>query len=812
MARYNDLPNEVIDIIIDFLISTGGRSTRRGLRGLVLADKRQYYGFLPRLYKLNARLLRPFKLRTFHTKGDFHARQADLLSKGSQKVNRALCWAIVHEEVSTLSRVISLTPASCRLCDVQHALKLGRVEMAKQLLDVGIVWERLLQWNRAMRTEIEARPQVRIVAHGHPLWLAVELGNVELVKRFLQDAHTPATFLDRAPKEEEYTITDDTWTPLHIACKLGHLEIVRLLLSHEADVECRPHPPIPEHLPVPITPTGLAIYGGHEEIVDELARAKPAVLTSKDNLAIAALRPSRVMVRKCLEAGATPSVQGDFHGLVPLHAAVVGGDNSIVEEFLKLGSNGYQSGTMTTHAKKIQSDSLAFTSVYHARPLNLAANASPKADLDLIRLLLEHCPHEGIFSPTWDDDEEKGFEYLVHARIIADDIACVEVLLKHSKFKPNPQFLGYAASPEMLQLLLRYGGDVNAEDERNCSSLHLMAKELVCRRSRTTTTAAMEAFTMLIRKSRNVNAKEGDGLTALHICSTGMEETVHNYLYPTIEDRRAYEERAALYVKMLLGLGARPVISSTFGKTALHGAIRRRHWKTAKLLIQVGPGAVNMKDDWGETPLHALFGRYILPPHGLHTAAHHQRAAGTGQVMDIMRLLVERGADPNLPDGSGFAPLFRALTQRSRKVMSCLIGLGAKPNARDRSLDTVLIRAAQVCSVEIVRLLALKGARVNTRGSSGETALIAAAARGRRDVCQALLSLGANPGIQDFHGKTGMDHIGRFERFKNEMAHMLLHRGVPLPVGFVLAPLAENPRRKRKRKRTVSLDTDDSQD
>lgn len=229
MARYNDLPNELKDMIIDFLISSGGKSARRGLHGLLLADKRQYNGFLPRLYKLNARLLRPFKLRTFHTKRDFHARQAELLANGSAKVNRALCWAIVHGEASTVSRVISLTPESCRLCDVQHALKLGQVEIAKQLLDMESIWEALLQWNGAMRTKIEAWPWVRIVAHAHPLRLAIQLGNIELVKRLLQDAQTPTGFLDSEPLSRDPS-TDDNWTPLHVACKLGHLEIVRLLL------------------------------------------------------------------------------------------------------------------------------------------------------------------------------------------------------------------------------------------------------------------------------------------------------------------------------------------------------------------------------------------------------------------------------------------------------------------------------------------------------------------------------------------------------------------------------------------------------
>jgi ankyrin repeat protein len=176
-----------------------------------------------------------------------------------------------------------------------------------------------------------------------------------------------------------------------------------------------------------------------------------------------------------------------------------------------------------------------------------------------------------------------------------------------------------------------------------------------------------------------------------------------------------------------------------------------------------------------------------------------------------LRLLGEHGADPNLPDASGFAPLFRALTEHSRKAVSCLLSLGANPNVRDRSSDSVLTRAAQVSSVGIVRLLVATGADVDARGGTWGTALIAAAARGRRDMFQALLSLGADHGIQDFYGKTA-NHIEKFGRFKNEIAHVLVRRRLPLPAGFVLAPLAEDLSRKRKRKRTVSLDTQNSQD
>lgn len=560
-----------------------------------------------------------------------------------------------------------------------------------------------------------------------------------------------------------------------------------------------------------ITPVGLAIYAGHESIVDELARIDPSILTSKDNLALAALRPSPAMARKCLVAGATPWIPYSFHGIVPLHTAIAGGDLDIVAEFLKLGSYARcVDGVTTTEVKKEGSDLLVLSDTSLAWPLEVAVETFPKPNVDLVRLLLKHGAFEGDFRYHVEEGFlEHRFDILVEGRIKADDIACVEVLLQHSKGEPTANFVGYARSPEMLQLLLRYATNFDMEDECGDRPLHIMARELVDGQNKNApTAAALETFIMLIKESRRINAQNFNGFTALHICARGMRDSSYKFWCPTIEKRHAYEKRIGLYVKTLLDLGAKPRVSSLLGWTALHEATSGKHWKAAKLLVQAGPKAVNMRNRYGETPLHMLFGSYILPERG-DRVGRRLRAACTGQTLDILKLLVGRGADPNLRDGRGFAPLFRALTERSLKAVRCLLCLGANPNVRDRSSDTVLIRAAQVSSVGIVRLLVATGADVDARGGYGGTALIAAAVRGRRDVLRALLGLGANAEMQD---NTVMDHIERFGGFKNEVAHILVGRGLSLPDAFVLAPLAGEPGRKRKRKRTASMDIGDSQD
>ena len=82
------------------------------------------------------------------------------------------------------------------------------------------------------------------------------------------------------------------------------------------------------------------------------------------------------------------------------------------------------------------------------------------------------------------------------------------------------------------------------------------------------------------------------------------------------------------------------------GMTPLHHACIEKSYEAAEVLLQAG-AAVGLQDKWGNTPLgHAVYGK-----------------DGT---VDLVRLLVEYGADPTVENNKGNSPL--TLAQRTQKA------------------------------------------------------------------------------------------------------------------------------------------------
>lgn len=134
---------------------------------------------------------------------------------------------------------------------------------------------------------------------------------------------------------------------------------------------------------------------------------------------------------------------------------------------------------------------------------------------------------------------------------------------------------------------------------------------------------------------------------------------------------------------------------------------------------------------------------------------HSQPKKGTGRTalceaalkgkLEVVRLLIEQGADLNVQDGSmGFTALHWAADYGHEPIVEALVAAGADVNlASPANRLTPFMAAATRGNLPIVKLLLAAGANVNATTKDGRTALSLAEEKKRAEVVALLASLGA---------------------------------------------------------------------
>lgn len=136
--------------------------------------------------------------------------------------------------------------------------------------------------------------------------------------------------------------------------------------------------------------------------------------------------------------------------------------------------------------------------------------------------------------------------------------------------------------------------------------------------------------------------------------------------------------------------------------------------------------------------------------------------------VDIVRLLLTRGADPNSRDDSGFTVLNWAVGMTERgsplapEIVALLLQAGADPNLGSAmSHDTPLLDASEFGNLDILEILLRSGAQVNATNSLGETALHVAK---NPEIANALLAAGADLSLRNTAGATAVEEASRAGR------------------------------------------------
>ncbi len=135
----------------------------------------------------------------------------------------------------------------------------------------------------------------------------------------------------------------------------------------------------------------------------------------------------------------------------------------------------------------------------------------------------------------------------------------------------------------------------------------------------------------------------------------------------------------AQYAKRIPPRQAQGEINVPPGATALYRAVRAIDFASVKLLIDAGANpALALKD--GSTPLMAAAG--LGAPRGGDEEV--TEAGDRNDPVDVMKLLVEKGADVNAVNDLGMTPMHYAVQRGSDRIVEYLAGKGARFDIKNK--------------------------------------------------------------------------------------------------------------------------------
>jgi ankyrin repeat protein len=284
----------------------------------------------------------------------------------------------------------------------------------------------------------------------------------------------------------------------------------------------------------------------------------------------------------------------------------------------------------------------------------------------------------------------------------------IEMLLKAGVKADTPDHEGQmplmvvarTGALDAAKALLKHGANVNAKESWGGQSALMWAASQ----------SQPEMIKLLIRHGADVNAHGADRNWQRKVTSEPRKKDMYRGGFtPLIYAAR---EGCIPCVTALIDGKADLNLTDPQRVTALNVALQNRHFDLAKMLIEAGAD-INKWDFYGRTPLYNAVDMNTLGP---LTARTDLPVLDKTTALDIVKLLLDKGADPNIQ--LIHRPRYRsAVFERGTDI---ILSAGATP----------LLRAARAADIPVMKLLLAHGAIATLPDQYGVTPFMAAAGVG----------------------------------------------------------------------------------
>ncbi|WVZ91129.1 hypothetical protein U9M48_037341 [Paspalum notatum var. saurae] len=248
------------------------------------------------------------------------------------------------------------------------------------------------------------------------------------------------------------------------------------------------------------------------------------------------------------------------------------------------------------------------------------------------------------------------------------------------------------------------------------------------------------------------------------------------------------------------------------GLSALHFAAANGHLEVCKFLVEeLGCVLLELKSCAGASAFVSIHRDSTRRPLCRRVAGPSRRDQREGERLDSLRYLIDRGADPGMPDSKGATPLhcaaeeghceavrlllskgvdvdpvFRhgtpvhlAILNDHDQIVKILLEHGADPNNVSNTFSP-LVLACCGYSLKCMKLLVEAGADVNFICPTGESILMVAVNGGSTDIVKFLLETGADPNVPDTDGQFPIMLTAAHKH--RELVEILFPHTRPIPV------------------------------